>query len=320
VLDRGIQQNYYNDFKGSLIAGTRNNTDWGPDHATPWTSYGTGTNHGTEIQYIIDEMLYKLGTKDNIQTISYKYADADGKGSPERLLYALNDIMDYYVKEQHMNVVAINFSNWVDFYKTDNQDTIAKQNELRQEIQTAIDKAASMGIAFITTSGNDNKEAFTYSANLKNAIVVGATDINDKRGIWTADGGITEGSNYGNQVDVVAPGVNVNIFDYKGDYHIGYGTSYAAPMVTAVAAVLKSVNPELTPADIEAILKNTAKDLGPKGRDDEFGYGLIDYEKAINAALSTVQIDSQSANNNISAEASNVKHTTLVNQAYFRGQ
>lgn len=317
VLDSGIQQDYYNDFSGDLIAGARSNPEWGGLHATPWTSYEEGGNHGTEVQYVIDEMLYRLNTRGNIQTISYKYADADGKGSPERLLYALNDIMDHYVIEKKMNIVAINYSNWLDFYKTDDKAIIARQEELKQEIQAAIDRAASMGITFITTSGNDNKEASTYNTKLNNAIVVGATDINDKRGIWEAGQGITEGSNYGSQVDVVAPGVNVNVLDYKSDYRIGNGTSYSAPMVTALAAVLKSVNPKLSTSDIESIIKNTAGDIGRKGKDDEVGYGLIDYEKAIKAALPKEEAKIEPIGVNASYESINAKHTALVNQNYF---
>jgi thermitase len=68
---------------------------------------------------------------------------------------------------------------------------------------------------------------------------------------------------------------------------VGSGTSYAAPMVATAVAVLKSVNPKLKPAAIESILKSTAKDLGGKGKDDNFGYGLIDLEKAIKQAMAT---------------------------------
>lgn len=61
-----------------------------------------------------------------------------------------------------------------------------------------------------------------------------------------------------------------------GDYKFGYGTSHAAPHVAGVAALLRSLAPEARPATIRNVLAMSARDAGPKGRDDDYGWGIVD--------------------------------------------
>ena len=71
------------------------------------------------------------------------------------------------------------------------------------------------------------------------------------------------------------------------DYDTNDGTSMATPHVSAVAALAWSVNPGLSNAQIRSILSTTATDLGARGRDDLFGYGLVQADAAVAAALAT---------------------------------
>jgi hypothetical protein len=68
-------------------------------------------------------------------------------------------------------------------------------------------------------------------------------------------------------------------------YRSSSGTSLAAPIVAGVAALVFSANPTLTPAEVEGILKDTALDLGPAGRDAGFGHGRVNAYRAVLAAL-----------------------------------
>ena len=114
-------------------------------------------------------------------------------------------------------------------------------------------------------------------------------------------------SNIGPEVDVAAPGgdssVDLNgdgypdgVLSLNGDFDddgVNYvytflsGTSMAAPQVAGVLALMKSVNPALTPDDIDALLTSGAltDDLGAPGRDDLFGHGIINAQLSVLAAL-----------------------------------
>lgn len=153
------------------------------------------------------------------------------------------------------------------------------------------------GITVIAAAGNENSDARYYPAAYGYVLAVGATDMRRVRAPY---------SNYGVWVDLVAPGGDP-ARDRNGDGHAdlvlstsaterngvvqpGYrylhGTSVAAPHVSGVVALMKSVAPSLMPADIEALLATGAltDDLGTPGRDDRYGHGLINAHKAVLAA------------------------------------
>ena len=108
------------------------------------------------------------------------------------------------------------------------------------------------------------------------------------------------GSNYGSQLDIVAPGSLIPTTDrvgnngyVSGDYRLDFGgTSAAAPSVAGVAALILSVNPDLTVYEVNSIIENTAQKVGgynyqtynprPNGTwNNEMGYGLVDAHQAV---------------------------------------
>lgn len=103
---------------------------------------------------------------------------------------------------------------------------------------------------------NDNSETPNYPSNYNyrnNLISVGASDENDECYI-NYDG---RGSNYGKtKVDLFAPGINIYSTIPDGGYLTGWGTSYAAPYVTGVAALIKSYYPTMPAAQIKTAIKN----------------------------------------------------------------
>jgi subtilisin family serine protease len=107
---------------------------------------------------------------------------------------------------------------------------------------------------------------------------VTATDANDE---------LFSKANRGRHIAVAAPGVDILLPAPSRTYQITTGTSVAAAHVSGIAALLLDRNPSLTPQAVRKILLATAKDLGPKGRDDQFGAGLADAYRAIQAANST---------------------------------
>jgi len=154
------------------------------------------------------------------------------------------------------------------------------------------------GCPIAAASGNgDLANGVIYPARLSPSIrgfmAVGASNQWDQRKSKTsADGEHWWGSNYGPQLDIVAPGVNIYTSDITGG--AGYtggnyvpnfnGTSSATPHVAGVMALVLSVDPSLRSWEVEDILKLSAVDRGAAGRDDEFGWGRVDARRAVEAA------------------------------------
>jgi subtilisin family serine protease len=105
-------------------------------------------------------------------------------------------------------------------------------------------------------------------------IAVTATDAEDNLFVH---------SNRGRHIAVAAPGVDILVPAPGGTYQFTTGTSVAAALVSGIAALLIEVNPRLKPQALKQVLLATATDLGPKGRDDQFGAGLADAYRAAQA-------------------------------------
>ena len=153
------------------------------------------------------------------------------------------------------------------------------------------------GTPIAAATGNDNVRGVSYPARLSSSIrgflAVGASNQWDQRKSKTSlDGETWWGSNYGPEMDVVAPGVKIPTTDMMGSggYTAGNyvntfnGTSAATPHVAGLMALILAVDPALRSWEVEDIIKLTAKDLGTAGRDEHFGFGRIDARAALEAA------------------------------------
>jgi subtilisin family serine protease len=101
-------------------------------------------------------------------------------------------------------------------------------------------------------------------------IAVTATDAKD---------GLMPQANRGAYVFISAPGVEMVAPSGAGS-DVVTGTSFAAAIVSGAIANLIHAAPDRSADEIEKALAATAKDLGPKGRDNDFGYGLLDIKAA----------------------------------------
>ncbi|MCD4850994.1 S8 family peptidase [Arthrobacter sp. AK01] len=155
--------------------------------------------------------------------------------------------------------------------------------------QNATDFARSKGASVVVAAGNENIDASLVSpANCTNVLVVGAS----KR-----DGNRASYSNFGINLDVTAPGGDMTYNSADGivstlnngtdvatteDYYLKEGTSMAAPQVAAIAALMYSKLPALTPTDVEQKLKATARPI----YNCNCGAGLVDATAALNDVAS----------------------------------
>ena len=151
-------------------------------------------------------------------------------------------------------------------------------------LQAAFDDARDAGVLVVAAAGNEQEfieGAISVPASCDGVLSVGAVG---------ETGAITSYSNANPYVDVAAPGgdtftgAGVLSTAPNGGYAELQGTSFAAPYVAGIAALMLSVDPSLTPDELEAILEDTARDRGPSGRDDSYGWGLVDAAAAVDVA------------------------------------
>ncbi|HKB64383.1 MAG TPA: S8 family serine peptidase [Pyrinomonadaceae bacterium] len=117
-----------------------------------------------------------------------------------------------------------------------------------------------------------NQATFTSAADNPYVLTVGSTDANDL---------LASFSNTGNNVDISSPGTNIRTTAKGGGYVSTAGTSVSAPLVAGVAALVMSINPNLTPTQIQNVLKQSADDLGSSGWDTSYGWGRLNAARAM---------------------------------------
>ena len=147
---------------------------------------------------------------------------------------------------------------------------MANNTALANAVSHALDK----GVIVIAAAGNKNSfdanrevSFYRYPAAQEGVIAVGAA---------TKSRGLQSSSVTNDSICVVAPGDQIPyISSISGAQSTSSGTSFAAPFVTAAAALALSQDPDLTGEEFEQLLTATAEDLGPVGYDIGYGHGLL---------------------------------------------
>ena len=138
----------------------------------------------------------------------------------------------------------------------------------------AIAAAHARGIVLVAAAGNlGAKSPPQYPAADPNVIAVTATDAEDK---------LFAASNRGRHVAVAAPGVDILVPSPNANYQLTIGhVVCGGPRQRRHRALIVERKPGLDPDAVRRILISTARDLGPRGQDDQFGAGLADAYQAI---------------------------------------
>lgn len=135
----------------------------------------------------------------------------------------------------------------------------------------AIARAVAKNIVVVVSAGNEGLNARTYPGAFPGVLAVGASDYNDERASF---------SEYGSFVGVAAPGVDMLSTWPGGGQCTESGTSFSAPYVAGVAALLKQKYPGWSAAEIIARIEQTAR-RSQAGRDDYVGWGVVDPLRAV---------------------------------------
>lgn len=142
-------------------------------------------------------------------------------------------------------------------------------------LREAIDRAIAADVVVVAASGNtDTDSSVVYPGAYPEVLTVGGVDAHGNHS-KTAIGGW--------QVDISAPSERISSTAPNGKYRLGTGTSDATALVSGAAALVRAKYPELSAAEVVHRLTATAQDKGPPGRDDKYGYGVLDVVRALTA-------------------------------------
>jgi len=179
-------------------------------------------------------------------------------------------------------------------------------------IKPDLEYAIAHDVVLVVASGNANKPHPFFPKDVSPALIVGGLEPNDERWVdehLTRNGEIFSGSNYGEGLDVMAPCRDIIFCTHNsardkgllpkdhwmdtnfGPQRQGYchringgGTSGAAPMATALVALIRSIRPDLDCEAVIGIVQQGADDLGEQGWDEYTGYGRINFRRSLEIA------------------------------------
>ncbi len=258
--------------------------DWSDDDALPQDEHGHGTHVSGVIAAATDNGVGVAGHGRNIKVAALRVLGANGSGTISNLV----DGLDYAVSQGFR---VVNLSLTVSFDSPALADAVAT--------------AADAGVIVVTAAGNQNGPVL-WPARYDEALAVAAT---------TADGAKADFSNYGAANDLAAPGADILSTYLDGDYRTLSGTSMATPHVSALAALILSLRPDLTRAQVIDIMTASADDLNGAslpGADVYLGAGEIDMAAALTLATTGLTLTRDRATAAIAAPDATVPVPVLV--------
>ena len=278
VVDEGVEHNH-EDIGGRVLNGytIRNSTGYGEPQNEDESSEKA---HGTACAGIIAATNNNIGIRgiaSNVKILPINIEPDYDEGLGTNIEIA-DAILWTYPKS---DVISCSFS-------------LLDSDDIHSAINSALTLGRNgKGCVFVAASGNYGEAYNNVScpARYSGVIAVGAVK---------KDGTIWPYSQGGNNLDVVAPSGLIWLFgdvvttdrmapkgyNPNSNYTTTFGgTSAACPQVAGVAALMLSVNPNLTNSQVTSILQSTASDLGSTGFDTTYGYGLVDAFRAVCHAL-----------------------------------
>jgi subtilisin family serine protease len=220
----------------------------------------SGVYHGTGvagvIAAVIDNTVDIAGVA-NVRIMALRALGPNGQGSS-------------YNTSQAIRWAAIHGARVINLSLGTNETFIGPT-----DISLAVNDAWSRGALVVAAAGNSNSGTLDYPARLANVVSVAAIDETGLKASF---------SNYGRGLTLAAPGTRILTLDGNNAVHYLQGTSFSAPFVTGVAALLLSVDPSLTNVELWNVLNSTAvQPGGGTGYNTNYGWGVVNAWNAINA-------------------------------------
>jgi subtilisin family serine protease len=230
------------DLAGKVVVGRNFSGDSTPDPE----------GHGTAVAGIIsaepDNGIGIAGLGWSTRVLSVRVLDSTGAGMASSIAQGIRYAADY----PHVKVVNLSL-----------QQDATDAGRVSAELSDAIAYALQRGVVVVSAAGNQGRTEPSYPASFPGVISVGAVDSADNTASF---------SNRGTWVDLAAPGVGVLTVSPNCDCWVAPdGTSFATPFVSAAAALLLAVNPNMTPAQVGTRLESTADLVSGSGIDVKSG-------------------------------------------------
>ncbi|MER7755512.1 type VII secretion-associated serine protease mycosin [Kitasatospora sp. NPDC097643] len=220
--------------------------------------------HGTKVAGIIaarrSDRTGFVGLAPDATILSIRQNDSEGNGDVSTLVQAINTAVQAKAR-------VINISQDV---RGAGSAGFGGYPELKAAVQAAEDN----NVVVVASTGNDGKEGDTYPGAFPTVLAVGASDRNNERAPF---------SQYGSFVKVAAPGVDMLSTVPRGGQCVDNGTSFAAPYVAGLAALLTGAHPSWKPAQVRAWIEQTAQRT-EHGPNRFIGWGVVDPVRAVTKA------------------------------------
>jgi thermitase len=250
VLDSGVDLTH-----SELVAKLVPGYDFIDKDAIPQDLHGHGTHVAGIIAAMTNNSVGMAGISWGARIMPLRILDASGNGNYANTAQAIRYAVDHGAQVINMSIGGTKYS---------------------ADLEKAVNYATANGVIMVAATGNSYSSTVLYPAIFPAVIAVGATDASNVHADF---------SNTGTGIDVVAPGVSIFSLYPGNSYRYLTGTSMAAPMVAGYASLLIGMPGITTSSQVENIIKSTAKDLGPTGWDNVYGYGLIQIGPGIMYAL-----------------------------------
>jgi thermitase len=249
VVDTGVQADHP-DLQGKLLTGYNSLANG----STPDDDVGHGTHVAGIIGALVNNSEGVAGISWYNKILPVKALDSSGAGTTYSVAEGI-----IWAADNGAKVINLSLGNYAD------------SEFLHDAIRYAYDK----DIVIVSAAGNDNTERPGYPAAYPEVLAVAATNSGTEKASF---------SNYGDYIDVAAPGESIASTYPDGQYAALSGTSMSSPHVAALAGLIRSINPELSNTEVMKLMTDNAIDLGTPGHDIYYGWGQVDIYKTLQAA------------------------------------
>ncbi|UCE61523.1 MAG: S8 family serine peptidase [Phycisphaerales bacterium] len=271
ILDDGVEQTHpdINQIPGADFTGM--GTNGGP--------YNVCDNHGTTVagctSAIINNGLGVTGIAPGCKVAAAKWSVSDlGTPCPGTGWFYISWLVN-----------AIDWAQTIGARVTNNSNSMGSSSSITNKYLETYNN----GIVHFAATGNSGGSGIGYPSSLPTVNAVGANNRYGNRAYF---------STYGTGIAFVAPGQTIGTTDrtgsagyFGGDYGYVDGTSYSSPYAAGVAAMVLSVNDQLTAAEVGQIMNDTCMDRGAAGYDIYYGWGIVNAHAAMLAASPGVTLE-----------------------------